>query len=189
MAENDEALAGMKVAVLATDGVNEAEIVEPMSALKQAGADVSVIAPHDGEIVSMMQFDQKQPIPVDRVLNEVDSDEYDALLLPGGGLNADKLRVEPKAQQFVQEFDAREKPMAVICHAPWLLVSAGIVKNRRLTSFHTIQDDIRNAGGEWVDQEVATDKNWVTSRKPDDIPAFNQAMIELFMKGKSPSAE
>lgn len=180
MSENMQALQGIKVAVLATDGVNEAEIVQPMEALRQAGATVTVIAPKAGGITSMMKMDKTQIIPVNKVLDDASAAEYDAVLLPGGGLNADKLRVESSAQRFVQEMDVQQKPIAVICHAPWLLISAGLVKGRRMTSFHTIKDDLVNAGADWVDQEVVTDGNWVSSRKPDDIPAFNQAMIELF---------
>ncbi len=169
---------GYRVAVLATDGVEEAEITETTQALRQAGANVTVIAPHSGSIQALNHIDKGQMIPVDKTLDDVAPDDFDALLLPGGAVNADTLRINPKARAFVQAM--ARKPMAVICHAPWELVSAGLVKGRTLTSFPTIQDDVRNAGGNWVDQEVYVDGNLVTSRKPSDIPAFNREMLKLF---------
>ncbi|HVZ18157.1 MAG TPA: type 1 glutamine amidotransferase domain-containing protein, partial [Terriglobales bacterium] len=126
---------------------------------------------------------------VDFTLDQVSPDEFDAVLLPGGALNADFLRVQPKAQEFVRKFDEAGKPMAIICHAPWLLVSAGLVKGRTLTSYHTIQDDIRNAGGNWQDEEVIRDRNWVMSRQPSDIPAFNREMINMFAELRQPSRQ
>lgn len=173
-------LTGLRVAILATDMVEEAELVEPRQALEAAGAEAVLIAPKDGSILSANHFDQSDEYAVDTTLEDADPKHYDALLLPGGALNADKLRVEPAAQRFVEQFDEAGKPIAVICHAPWLLVSAGIVEGRKLTSYYTIADDIKNAGAIWLDKEVVVDDNWVSSRKPDDIPAFNKAMIELF---------
>lgn len=172
-------ISGKKVAILATDLTEEAEIVEPKKALDAAGATTVVIAPHAGEI-QLVQHDKKTgTLPVDQTLAEADPMDFDAVLLPGGAMNADALRVEQEAQEFVRTFDEAGKPMAVICHAPWLLVSAGLAKGRKLTSYHTIADDIRNAGADWSDQEVVVDGNLVTSRQPDDVPAFNAAFMEM----------
>jgi len=176
---------GYRVAVLATDGVEEAEITQPTEALRQAGAVVTVIAPHSGSIQALNHIDKGQMIPVDKTLDEVSPDDFDAMLLPGGAVNADFLRINPKAQAFVAAM--AQKPMAAICHAPWELVSAGLIKGRTLTSFPTIQDDIRNAGGNWVDREVCVDGNLVTSRKPSDIPAFNREMLKLFSLSREAS--
>lgn len=179
----DKKLEGKKVAILVTDDFEESELLEPKKALEEAGATVVVISPKGGEIQAMRHDEKSQKIKVDLLLSEASPDDFDALELPGGALNADKLRVDPKAQEFVKKFDEEKKPIAIICHAPWLLVSAGLVGGRTLTSYHTIQDDIRNAGGRWVDQEVVRDGNWVSSRQPDDIPKFNEEMIELFAEG------
>jgi protease I len=170
----------MRVAALVTNGFEESELVEPMSALQKAGAHVQVIAPKPGNVQAFRHFDKARTVPVDRLLHDVRGEEYEALLLPGGALNADALRMLPEVQALLSHFQQAGKPMAVICHAPWLLVSANLVRGRRLTSYHTIQDDIRNAGGEWLDREVVEDRNWVTSRRPRDIPAFNKAMLKLF---------
>lgn len=173
-------LQGMRVAILATDGVEDAELKEPRKALDDAGAETTLIAPKAGKIQSLNHSDKASTYKVDQTLDQVRAEQFDAVLLPGGALNADTIRVHPRAQEFVREMNQSGKPIAVICHAPWLLVSAGIVKGRSLTSYHTIQDDIRNAGGKWQDEEVVQDKNWVSSRQPSDIPAFNRAMIEVF---------
>jgi protease I len=173
-------LSNTRVAVIATDGFEEAELTEPVKALQEAGADVDVVSPKEGEIQAFKHHDKSITVPVDRTLDEVSADQYDALVLPGGALNADTIRVEPKLQSFLQAFNRAGKPMAVICHAPWELVSSGLVKGRTLTSYHTIQDDIRNAGANWVDLEVVVDGNLITSRQPDDIPAFNREMLNLF---------
>ncbi len=173
-------LSNVRVAVIATDGFEEAELTEPVQALKQAGARVDVVSNKSGRIQGFHHFDRAGTVAVDRTLESVRADDYDALQLPGGALNADALRMVPAVQAFVREFQDAGKPMAVICHAPWILVSAGLVRNRRLTSYHTIQDDIRNAGGTWLDAEVVVDGNWVTSRQPGDLPAFNREMIRLF---------
>lgn len=175
-------LSDLRVAAIATDGFEESELTEPMNALQKAGAHVEVISPKTGTIQAFRHFDKGRTVPVDRLLHDVRPEDYDALLLPGGGLNADALRTLPEVKSFVRQFQDAGKPMAVICHAPWILVSAGLVRGRRLTSYHTIQDDIRNAGGQWLDQEVVEDDNWVTSRQPKDIPAFNKAMLELFAR-------
>jgi protease I len=170
----------MRVAILATDGVEDRELREPRAALEEAGAKTILFAPKAGTIYSMKHHDKAAEFSVDRTLEEADADQFDAVLLPGGALNADILRVQPRAQQFVRLMDEQGKPIAVICHGPWLLVSADLVRGRTLTSYHTIQDDLRNAGAEWQDREVVRDRNWVSSRQPSDIPAFNQAMLELF---------
>ncbi len=173
-------LKGLRVAIFATDGVEEAELAEPRKALDEAGASTTLFAPKAGKIQGMKHDEKGREFDVDATLGEANADEFDAVLLPGGALNADALRVEKKAQEFVTKANEEGKPIAVICHGPWLLVSAGLVKGRTITSYHTIQDDLRNAGANWVDQEVVRDKNWVSSRKPDDIPAFNREMISLF---------
>ncbi len=188
MADNNN-LRGMRVAILATDGVEDVELRDPRKALDEAGAKTTLFAPKAGKIISLNHMDKADKFEVDSTLDQADASEFDAVLLPGGALNADTLRVHPRAQQFVRDIDEAGKPLAVICHAPWLLVSAGLVRGRTLTSYHTIQDDIRNAGGKWQDEEVVRDKNWVTSRQPSDIPAFNRALIELFAEQRQASAE
>jgi protease I len=175
-----KSLAGMRIAILATDMVEEIELVDPRQALEDAGAETDLIAPKDGEIISATHFDKSEAYPVDATLDEVEPTDYDEVLLPGGVANADMLRADPRAQQFVQQMDEAGKPIAVICHGAWLLVSAGLVDGRTLTCYHTIADDIINAGGEWVDKPTVVDENWISSRRPDDIPQFNVAMINLF---------
>ncbi|MBV9339724.1 MAG: type 1 glutamine amidotransferase [Acidobacteria bacterium] len=182
-------LQGMRVAVIAMDGVEDSELREPRAALEKAGATVTLLAPKAGKIYSMKHHEKAAEFDVDRTLGEADPQQFDGLMLPGGGLNADTLRVQPRAQEFVREMERQGKPIAAICHAPWLLISAGCVRGRTLTSYHTIQDDVRNAGGNWQDQEVVRDKNWVTSRQPSDIPAFNRAMVELFADKKRNTEE
>lgn len=178
MAGNE--LAGLLVAILATDGVEESELTQPREALQENGAETVLIAPTAGQIQAMRHDEKSRHFDVDLQLDEARPEEFDAVLLPGGALNADALRVEAKAKEFVQRMDQAGKPIAVICHGPWLLVSAGLVGGRTLTSYHTIQDDIRNAGGKWIDTEVVRDGNWVSSRKPSDLSAFNREMIALF---------
>lgn len=173
-------LDGMRVAILVADYFEQIEMTEPRKALEQAGASTSLIAPKAGKVQGFNHDTKADSFTVDQTLDQANPDSFDAVLLPGGALNADFLRVQPRAQEFVRRFDRAGKPMAVICHAPWLLVSAGLVRGRTLTSYHTIQDDIRNAGGTWEDREVVRDRNWVTSRQPEDIPAFNREMLALF---------
>jgi protease I len=173
-------LKGRKVAILATDGVEQVELTEPRKALDAAGAVTHVIAPKGGAIQAMNHDDMGDQIAVDRVLSEAHASEYDALLLPGGVANPDRLRMDKNAVQFVREFMLSEKPVAAICHGPWLLVEADAVAGRRLTSWPSLQTDIRNAGGEWVDAEVQVDHKLVTSRKPADIPAFSAAITREF---------
>lgn len=181
----DKNLQGMRVAILATDGVEDAELKDPRKALDEAGAKTTLIAPKAGKIQSFNHSDKASTYNVDDTLDKARADDFDAVLLPGGALNADAIRVHPGAQEFVREINQAGKPIAFICHAPWLLVSAGLTKGRSMTSYHTIQDDIRNAGGKWQDEEVVQDKNWVSSRQPSDIPAFNRSMIELFSQQSS----
>jgi protease I len=180
---NEQRLNGKRVAILATDGVEQVELLQPREALQAAGADTRVIAPHGVTIKGWDIQQWGQEIPVDRTVREAQPDEFDALLLPGGVMNPDKLRVDPDAVSFVRTFFTSGKPIAAICHGPWMLVEADVVRGRTLTSWPSLQTDIRNAGATWVDQEVVTDRGLVTSRKPDDIPAFNRKMIEEFAEG------
>ncbi len=173
-------LSGYRVAILATDGFEESELTEPVKALRDAGAQADIVSPHSGQIQAFRHFDKSIMVQVDRTLDQVSADEYHAVVLPGGALNADQMRIVPEVQRFLQATDKAGKPMAVICHAPWELVSAGLVRGRTLTSWPTLQDDIRCAGGNWVDREVVVDGTLVTSRKPDDLPAFNREMVKLF---------
>jgi len=175
-------LNNIRVAVLATDGFEQGELTEPVKALKDAGARVDVVSLKGGQIQGFQHHDKGDTVPVDRTLDEASAREYDAVMLPGGALNADMMRSEPKVLFFLKEAEAAGKPIAMICHAPWELISAGLVKGKKLTSYYTIQDDLKNAGAEWVDQEVVVDGNLVSSRQPDDIPAFNREMIALFSK-------
>src|SRR5437660_11893109 len=177
---SDQSLAGMRVAILATDDCEQVELTEPREALDEAGARTTLIARKSGKSQGMKHDEKADPFDVDMMLDHANPEEFDAVLLPGGALNADALRVNNEAQEFVRYMDDSGKPIAVICHGPWLLVSAGLVDGRTLTSYHTIQDDIRNAGGQWLDKEVVRDQNWVSSRRPSDIPAFNREMISLF---------
>lgn len=182
-------LTGMRVAILAMDGVEKVELIEPRKALEQAGAKTTLFSPKKGKIQSLNHMDKAEQIEVDATLEEANPANFDAVLLPGGAVNADHLRVQSRAQEFVRSMDRERKPIAVICHGPWLLVSAGLVRGRNLTSYHTIQDDIRNAGGKWVDSETVRDSNWISSRHPSDIPMFNRAMIELFAEKQTSREE
>ncbi|HYL13483.1 MAG TPA: type 1 glutamine amidotransferase domain-containing protein [Terriglobales bacterium] len=181
----DQSLEGMRVAILATDDFEQVELTEPRKALDQAGARTTLIAPKSGKIQGMNHDEKADQFDVDMTLDHANPEEFDAVLLPGGALNADALRVDNNAQEFVRYMDDSGKPIAVICHGPWLLVSAGLVDGRTLTSYHTIQDDIRNAGGQWLDKEVIRDQNWVSSRQPSDIPAFKREMIKLFLEHRT----
>jgi protease I len=178
-------LAEFHVAVLATDGFEESELTEPVKALREAGAQVTILSLKPGQIQGVHHdLDKAGKVKVDRVLRDVSAAEFDAVHLPGGTVNADSLRMVPEVQAFLQAMQDAGKPIAAICHAPWELVSTGLVRGRTLTSYHSIQDDIRNAGGHWIDREVVEDDNWVTSRQPDDLPAFNRAMISLFSQSR-----
>ena len=176
-------LAGKRVAILATDGVEQVELIEPRKALDDAGAVTTVISPKGGSIKGWQHDHWGDEIPVDLALAEARADEFDALLLPGGVMNPDRLRTNRDAVAFVRDVFQAGRPVAAICHGPWMLVEAGVVRGRTVTSWPSLQTDIRNAGGDWVDREVVTDEGLVTSRKPDDIPAFNRKMIEEIAEG------
>jgi protease I len=179
-----ETLKGKRVAILATDGFEQVELTEPKKALENAGANTQIVSPKDGQIKGWNHTDWGDSVKVDVNLKSAKPENYDALLLPGGVMNPDRLRMEPAAIQFAKAFFEAHKPVAAICHGPWLLVEAGVLKGRKLTSWPSLKTDITNAGGQWTDQEVVTDHGLVTSRKPDDIPAFNEKIIEEFAEGK-----
>jgi protease I len=171
------------VAMLATHGFEDSELLEPMNALEYAGARVSIIALEPGKIQGVRNdLDKSVMIKVDRRIQDVCADEFDAVHLPGGTVNADSLRMVPEVQAFLQAMQHADKPITAICHAPWELISAGLVRGRVLTSYHTLRDDVRNAGGTWVDREVVVDRNWLTSRHPGDLPEFIRMMIANFSR-------
>ena len=176
-------LQGKRVAILATDGVEQVELTEPRKALDAAGARTTVVSPKTGSIKGWNHDRWGESITVDQSLDDAREDQFDALMLPGGVMNPDQLRMNERAVQFVRSFFEAGKPVAAICHAPWMLVEADVVAGRSVTSWPSLRTDLRNAGGEWVDREVVTDQGLVTSRKPDDIPAFNRKMIEEFAEG------
>ena len=176
-------LEGRKIAILATDGFEEVELTQPMQALKEAGAQVEVVSPSDGEIQGFDHITPSQKIRVDRSLSEAQAGDYDALLLPGGANNPDQLRTNDEALGFVRAFAEAGKPMGAICHAPWILINAGLAKGRTLTSWPTIRLDLTNAGANVVDQEVVVDNGLVTSRGPKDLPAFCAKLVEEFREG------
>lgn len=180
----EKQLEGLRVAIIATDLFEEAELIEPRKALQEAGAQVVVIAPKAGEIQAVQHDKKTQKVKVDMTLDDARPNDFDAVLLPGGAMNADALRMEKKAQEFVRNIDEAGKPIAAICHGPWLLISAQLVKGRHITSYFTIQDDLKNAGANWVDEVSVRDRNWVSSRQPTDIPMFNRNMLELFSEAK-----
>jgi protease I len=173
-------LQGVRVAILVTDGFEQVEMESPRKALDEAGALTMLVSPNHGRVQGLNHMDKGDEFTVDLPMQKAEPEDFDAVLLPGGVANADSLRMNEAARRFVQAMERSAKPIAVICHGPWLLVSAGLVKGRHLTSYYTIQDDIRNAGGNWMDQETVLDRNWISSRKPDDIPAFNKALLQLF---------
>ena len=177
-------LEGKRVAILATNGFEQSELEKPKAALEEAGATTTVVSPEEGEIKGWDEDDWGNSVKVDELLDEADASEFDALLLPGGVQNPDTLRTLPKAVEFARAFFEAGKPVAAICHGPQLLIEADVVKGRKLTSFPSIKTDLSNAGANWVDAEVVTDQGLVTSRKPDDIPAFNAKMIEEIGEGK-----
>jgi protease I len=177
-------LDGLKVAILAAEGFEQVELTEPRKALQDAGAQTSIVSPNKGEVQGWKHFDKADKIKVDVPLEQANADNFDALLLPGGVANPDQLRMNPKAVEFVRKFFDAGKPVAAICHAPWTLIETGAVKGRSVTSWPSLKTDLSNAGAKWVDQEVVTDNGLVTSRKPDDIPAFNRKMIEEFAEGR-----
>ncbi|ACG79063.1 putative intracellular protease/amidase [Phenylobacterium zucineum HLK1] len=180
----DGRLQGRKVAVLATDGFEQVELTKPVEALKEAGAEVHIVAPKGGEIQGFNHHDKGDKVRVDRELSQASAQDYDGLVLPGGVINPDQLRLEEKAIDFIRHFVREEKPIAAICHGPWTLIDAGAVDGRKMTSWPSLKTDLRNAGAEWVDQEVVTDAGLVTSRNPDDLPAFCAKMVEEFAEGR-----
>jgi protease I len=175
-----EALKGKRIAIVATDGFEQSELLEPRKALEAEGAKVEVISPKSGEIQGMQHHDKGQKVHVDRTVDEVKAEEYAALVLPGGVANPDALRTNPEAVGFIKKFFDENKPVAAICHGPWTLVEAGVVKGRTMTSWPSLKTDLKNAGANWVDREVVRDQKLVSSRKPDDLPAFCREMIEVF---------
>ncbi len=177
-------LDGKKVAILVANFFEQVEMTKPRAALEQAGAEVKIVSPDSGEIQGMNHADKGDKFPVDIELSKARAHEFDALMIPGGTMNPDTLRSTPQALEFTRYFFREGKPVAAICHGPWVLVDAGVVRGRKLTSWPAIKSDIRNAGGNWVDEEVVVDNGLVTSRKPDDIPAFNCKMIEEFAEGR-----
>jgi protease I len=180
-------LQGKKVAILATDGFEQSELLEPRKALDEAGATTQVVSPAGKKIKGWDQKDWGKEVCVDVPLDSANAEEFDALLLPGGVMNPDQLRMNPTAVQFVKQFTDAGKPVAAICHGPWTLVEAGAVRGRTMTSWPSLKTDLNNAGASWVDKEVVNDQGVVTSRRPDDIPAFNREMIRLFSEGQGKS--
>jgi protease I len=180
----EQKLKGKKVAIIAADMVEQVELVEPRKALDDAGAETVLISLKPGEIQGFNHFETADKFKVDKAIEEADASDFDALMIPGGVGNPDQLRGDENIVSFVKDFFDAGKPVAAICHGPWVLVEAAVVRDRKLTSWPTLQTDIRNAGGNWVDEQVVVDEGLVTSRKPDDIPAFNKKMIEEFCEGK-----
>lgn len=179
-----EKLTGRRVAILVANGFEQIELTEPKKALEEAGAVTAIVSPEDGEVKGWQHTEWGDEFTVDVALDDADVTDYEALLLPGGVMNPDKLRMIPKAVEFVKGFVRAGKPVASICHGPWTLIEADAVRGRTVTSWPSLKTDLRNAGAMWVDKEVVTDKGIVTSRKPDDIPAFNEKMIEEFAEGR-----
>ena len=177
-------LRNKRIAALVENGFEQSELLEPKQALEDAGAKVDIVSPQNFRVKGWQHDDWGQGVSVDRQLDGATADEYDALLLPGGVMNPDKLRINPAAVRFVRSFVEAGKPIAAICHAPWTLIEAGAVRGRRMTSWPSLANDLRNAGAQWIDSECVVDNGLVTSRKPDDIPAFNRKMIEEFAEGQ-----
>lgn len=180
---------GLKIAILVTDGFEQVELTEPRKALDEAGADTSIVSPKDGQVRGWKFTEWGDNLPVDVPLDQASPDQFDALLLPGGVINPDALRMDQKAVAFAKAFFDAGKPVASICHGPWTVIEAGAARGRRLTSWPSLKTDLENAGAEWVDEEVVVDQGLVTSRKPDDIPAFNREVIKLLASVGSPSRQ
>src|SRR5580658_271467 len=177
-------LSGKKVAILATDGFEQVELTKPRDALKSEGATVEIVAPYGGEIQGFKHLDKGDKVTVDRTLDEARPDDYDAIMLPGGVANPDQLRMLPKAVAFARHFYDAQKPIAVICHGPWTLIDAGVVKDLEITSWPSLKTDLKNAGARWVDRDVVVNSGVVSSRRPDDLPAFCKKMLEEFREGR-----
>jgi len=175
-------LDGKKVAILVTDGFEQVELTKPKQALEDAGATTHIVSPKDNEVKGWDETNWGDTFSVDISLDQASADNYDALLLPGGQINPDMLRADKKAVSFIKSFGDQHKPIAAICHGPWTLIEAGLASGRKMTSFNSIQTDLKNAGAHWVDQEVVVDQGIITSRNPDDIPVFNETIIEEFAK-------
>jgi protease I len=181
-------LSGIKVAILVADGFEQAELADPKKALDEAGAETFIVSPAKGQVQAWKHFDKADKFAVDVALDKADAASFDALLLPGGVANPDQLRTLPKAVAFVRSFFDSGKPVAAICHGPWTLIEADVVSGRTITSWPSLKTDLKNAGAHWVDREVVVDDGLVSSRKPDDIPAFNRKMIEEFGKARAARA-
>lgn len=179
----DGRLSGRKVAVLATDGFEQVELTKPVEALRAEGAEVEIVAPKAGKIQGFNHHDKGDAVAVDKDLAQADAGAYDAIVLPGGVINPDALRLEPKAIDFIRSFAQAGKPIAAICHGPWTLINAEAVEGKRMTSWPSLETDLKNAGADWVDEEVVVDKGLVTSRNPDDLRAFCRKMVEEFAEG------
>jgi protease I len=177
-------LSGKRVAILVEDGFEQVEMTSPKAALEEAGAKTYIISPKADKVKGWEHTKWGQEFPVDVVIDQANANDYDALVLPGGVMNPDKLRTNPKAVQFVHSFFDQHKPVAAICHGPWMLAEADVVKGRKVTSYPSIRTDLKNAGANWVDQEVVVDQGLVTSRKPDDLPAFNRKVVEEIAEGQ-----
>lgn len=180
----EQKLSGKKIAILVADGFEQVELTAPKQALEQAGAVTRIISPNKIQVKGWNFTEWGDLFPVDETLDQANPDDYDALLLPGGVMNPDRLRINQTALRFVRSFFNQGKPVASICHGPWTLIDAGVVKGRKLTSYESIQTDLKNAGAQWTNEEVVTDNGLVTSRKPDDLPAFNRKIIEEFAEGR-----
>jgi protease I len=176
-------LKGKRVAIIVTDGFEQIEMTSPREALEEAGATCVLLAPKAGDVQGFKHHDRKNRFKVEMTLRKADAADFDAVLLPGGVINADAIRIDKDAQRIVQEIDRAGKPIAVICHGPWLLISAKLMRGRHITSWPTLRDDLENAGARWEDKECIRDRNWVSSRKPDDLPVFNRETIALFAEG------
>jgi protease I len=177
-------LQGRRIAFLATDMVEQVELTEPWKAVKEAGGQPELISLEEGEIQGFNHYDKADTFPVDKTVEEARADDYDALVIPGGVGNPDTMRMDENAVEFTRQFFEQGKPVGVICHGPWMLVEAGVLRGRKVTSWPSLRTDIQNAGGNWVDQEVVVDEGLVTSRKPDDLPAFNEKIVEEFCEGR-----
>ena len=178
-------LKGLKVAILIENGFEQVEMTEPRKALKDAGAEVAIVSPQKEKVRGWNHTEWGDQYPVDKPLDHAKPEDFDALLLPGGVMNPDKLRMEPKAVEFAKSFFEAGKPVAAICHAPWTVLEVGAVKGKKITSWPSLKTDLQNAGAKWVDEEVVVDGNLVTSRKPDDLPAFNREMLKLFSSART----
>jgi protease I len=181
----EQALTDLNVAILATDGFEQSELMEPLKALTQAGANIWIVSPKSGTLRGWQHKDWvEDEVRVDLTLDDTEPDDFDALVLPGGVMNPDALRMQPKAVAFVKSFFDADKPVAAICHGPWTVIETGAARGRLMTSWPSLRTDIENAGGHWTDAEVVVDGNLVTSRKPDDLPAFNREMLALFGRSR-----